>query len=351
VSFRRFAESIGEEIEMTEQSLSTARNKIKWEAFAEIFEATGVFAYTGDYDRWNGYRIWAIDGSKMALPNHPSLSEVFGHEKGSPTAMASVLYDVLNYTVVDAQIESVATDERTLAMRHIDNLAERMKADRELIIFDRGYPSEEIIDSCVSKGLFYLMRARRKFNLDADNQRATDGHIRIGRNDVRVIKVVLDTGETEVLLTNLAENFDFKELYFKRWGIEKEFDVLKNTLGIENFSGRTETAVKQDFFIHMIASNILAAAYWEAQEIVDKERNTGENKHNYKVNTAQAAGAVRDYLVPAILTVNKRKRKRLLKKMHETIASSVVPIRPDRLVARNKNNRNAKFHHNRKPNL
>ncbi|MCL2775999.1 MAG: hypothetical protein FWD71_22040 [Oscillospiraceae bacterium] len=44
------------------------------------------FAYTGSYDRWNGYRVWGIDGTKFALPNYPSLAEKFGDEKGSPMA-------------------------------------------------------------------------------------------------------------------------------------------------------------------------------------------------------------------------------------------------------------------------
>jgi len=354
VAFRRFTEKIEEDIEMTEQSLSEARDKIKWEAFAGLFEKTGTFAYTGDYDRWNGYRVWGNDGSKLGLPNYPSLAKVFGDEKGSPTARASILYDVLNYTVFDAQISPLTVDERSLTKKHIDGLVERMgiQLDRELIISDRGYPSEDMIEYHEKNGLFYLMRVREKFNVDVDNQKSNAGYVRIGQYKVRVIKVVLDTGEVETLLTNLTENFDFKELYYKRWGVEKEYDVLKNTLEIENFSGKTETAIKQDFYIHMIASNILAASFWEAQELVDAERNSkDDNKYEYKVNIAQAASVLRDYLIPAILANSPRKRDKLLNKMHTLMAQSVVPIRPDRVVMRKPNNRKAKFHYNRKSNL
>jgi len=96
VAFRRFTEKIGEEIRMTEQSLSEARDKIKWEAFAELSEKVSDFAYTGDYERWNGYRVWGIDGTKFALPNYPELAEYWGDEKGSPTARGSIMYDVMN---------------------------------------------------------------------------------------------------------------------------------------------------------------------------------------------------------------------------------------------------------------
>ena len=354
VAFRRFTDKIGEEIKMTEQSLSEARDKIRWEAFAELSEKIGVFAYTGDYDRWNGYRVWATDGSKFALPNYPSLAKLFGDEKGSPTARGSILYDVMNYTVFDGQIEALTVDERTLARRHIDGLVERMgeQLDKEMIIYDRGYPSEELIDYHEKHGIFYVMRVRAKFNVDVDSQKENDGYVQIGRHKVRVIKVTLDTGEVETLLTNLTGKFNFKELYFMRWGVEKEYDVLKNTLEIENFSGRTETAIRQDFHIHIIASNMLAASFWEAQEIVDEERNSNPAlKYDYKVNTAQAAAVMRDYLILAIIASSARKRKQIFKKMHRIMADTVIPIRPDRIVLRNNNNRKAKFHHNRKPNL
>ena len=187
VAFRRFTEKIGEIITMTEQSLSEARNKIRWEAFAELSKNVSKFAYTGSYDRWNGYRLWGIDGTKFALPNYPHLSEYFGNEKGSPMARGSILYDLLNYTVFDEQIESLDIDERTLAKRHLSSLVENLEITKEVVIFDRGYPSEEMIDFCVKNGLFYLMRVRNKFNLDIDNQQSSDDYVQIGHHKVRVV--------------------------------------------------------------------------------------------------------------------------------------------------------------------
>jgi len=80
-------------------------------------------------------------------------------------------------------------DERSLAKKHIDGLVERIGAqlDKELIISDRGYPSEEMIDYYETNGLFYLMRVRDKFNLDVDRQESTDGYVQIGRHKVRVV--------------------------------------------------------------------------------------------------------------------------------------------------------------------
>jgi hypothetical protein len=40
-----------------------------------------------------------------------------------------------------------------------------------------------------------------------------------------------------------------KELYHLRWGIETFLGVLKERLKIENFTGKTVIAIKQDFFV------------------------------------------------------------------------------------------------------
>lgn len=70
---------------------------------------------------------------------------------------------------------------------------------------------------------------------------------------VRFVRVLLETGEYEVLVTSLLDGetystADFKELYWYRWGVENFYGILKTRLGLENFSGLTAEAVKQDFY-------------------------------------------------------------------------------------------------------
>jgi len=349
VAFRRFTEKTGEGKPVTEQSISTARNKLRWEAFEDLFIEATQSIYTGDYDLWNGYRVWAIDGTKITLPNYKSLSKVFGNEKGSPSARSSILYDVINLTIADAAIEPLSTDERTLAKRHIETLCEKYNPNKELVIFDRGYPSADMFSFLISKGIHFVMRVRKKFSIDIDALPLGDNQVTIDGHTLRVIKITLDSGEIESLITDITGNYDFKALYFMRWGIEKAYDVVKNALQIENFSGRTETAIRQDFYIHMLTANNLALAYWEAQEKI--EHKNSATKYEYKVNISQATASVRDWMFATIFQRDIAERKRLYSKMMSEISSAIVPIRPDRKVPRKTNNRKAKFHHNRKDNL
>jgi len=108
---------------MSQQAFSEARNKLTVAAFSMLFYMTATIAYDGYYDTYRGYRVLAIDGSKIALPDIDLLGRIYGKmgpSLTSPTAQGSICYDVLNKVIVDALIEPLTTDERTLAWRHIE---------------------------------------------------------------------------------------------------------------------------------------------------------------------------------------------------------------------------------------
>ena len=107
---------------MKQQSLSEARKKITVWAFVELFKLTAETMTEQCVNKWHNYRVYAIDGSKIALPADKALGGYFGvlgKDGSAPTAQGSVLYDVLNDIVADAAIEPLSTDERTLANRQM----------------------------------------------------------------------------------------------------------------------------------------------------------------------------------------------------------------------------------------
>jgi hypothetical protein len=240
----RFFDKTGENVHMSQQAFSEARQKIKWEAFREMFDHTVKTSYTDEIERWNGFRLFAIDGSTQSLPNDPKLRAHFGTcgaGNTSPTAQGSILYDILNDVVVDARIEPMATGERALARMHITHLQGLASFEpwKELIIFDRGYASKELINELLSKNIRFVMRVRTKFSTEIDALERGDHTITLGHGDeqilLRVLKFRLSSGEVETLITDLQDaKFGlktFKALYFKRWPIETKYGALKKSLG------------------------------------------------------------------------------------------------------------------------
>jgi hypothetical protein len=148
-ALERYFSMKGVDTFMTQQAFSLARQKIKWKAFRELFDYGVEVHYTNYQEairRWNGLRVSGIDGSTVSLPNDKPLRTYFGTSgsgNSSPTAQGSVRYDVLNDLVVDARIEPMTSDERTLAELHLNHLQglESFEEWKELILFDCGYPS------------------------------------------------------------------------------------------------------------------------------------------------------------------------------------------------------------------
>lgn len=359
----RFFEMVGQgDVHMSQQAFSEARQKIRWEAFRELFLTIVDRIYVGYYRTWHGYRVAAIDGSKTQIPDDQTLREFFGTAgKGgtAATAQTSALYDVFNNVIMDAQIEPIGIDERELALRHIAVLSEMPSFDKELILFDRGYASHDLIEALTNRGISFVMRVRKKFNVDIDMLGEGDHSLMLQKKKgkgfcVRVIKFTLPSGEEETLITDLTDNRmgikAFKELYFKRWPIETKYDEIKNRLEVENFSGRTVDAIRQDFFITMYMSNVAAVACWEAQDVVDEARKLKASKYYYHVNVNHVIGTLKDRFILAILEPNPLVRDHKVNRILWLLIHHVVPSRPGRSIPRNPIPRKAKFRHNRKSN-
>jgi hypothetical protein len=364
-ALERFFKLNGEDIHMTQQAFSLARQKIKWEAFQELFDygvKVHYVHYADEIQLWNGYRVSAIDGSKLSLPNDKPLRAYFGTSGAgnkSPTAQGSLLYDVLNHFVIDARIEPMSKDERTLAQIHISHLygLESYEEWKELILFDRGYPSFELIQGLLERKMHYVMRVREKFSTAIDELGRGDHSIELKQNGdyvkVRVIKFRLSSGELETLITDIMDNKismkTFKALYFKRWPIETKYNEIKNKLEIENFSGRLVDNIRQDFYATMLLINLAADFYEEAQGAVEKEQKGKGNKYLYKVNVNHEIGVLKDRLVEAMLEDDDKKRGEKFKNIVDLLEKRLIPVRPNRSNPRTIP-RKSKFHHNHKSN-
>ena len=93
----------------TKSAFVQYRKKINPEVFNYLSSILIREVYT-DNDAsiklWNGYRILAVDGSRITLPKMQGLKEIYGEAKnqnplGVVQARVSVLYDVLNNYVLD----------------------------------------------------------------------------------------------------------------------------------------------------------------------------------------------------------------------------------------------------------
>jgi hypothetical protein len=334
---------------ITKQGYLKAREKVKSEMFRDISDSTvkGFYDQCDDYKTWNGYRLSGIDGTKLEIPDTEILRKEFGcakNESGEVArASATCVYDVLNHLIIKSRITHYKASERDVAIELIKEIiSEGTKKD--LILFDRGYPSAELISMLIDNKVDFLMRVKSKFSNAVINARRKDQTITILYKQkaytVRLLRFILDSGEEEVLLTSLLDNHitieDFKVLYFLRWKIEVKYDDLKNKFEVEDFSGKTKNSIEQDFYATIYLNNMYEFARMKSEATIAQENKNKELKYEYTQNRNILIGTLKDEFVNIVLIENTRKRNKMIRKIIQQLSKSTVPIRPDRHNKRNK---------------
>lgn len=363
IELDNFFNNINKGESITKQAYSEARQKISPTAFIKMNDKIVSWYYgDNDFKKYRGYRLSAIDGTVLELNNSERLRKAFGYVENKSMkvarALASCIYDIENDMILTSKIDHYTTSERDLAKALIEQL-KYLGLKNDLILFDRGYPSSELIGYLEDENIKYLMRVSKIFFKEVNEAIENDQIIKVIINrkevEIRVLRFMLESGIEEILITNLTdENLgieDFKQLYFKRWGIEVKYDEIKNKLLIENFTGDNKIAVEQDFYASIYLTNMAAIARAEANYKVMK-KNKGKNlKFEYKVNTNVLVGKLKDSLVLMLLENNPIKRTLKLNKVMKEISRNVVPIRPNRSNPRKATARRYKYPLNQKSGL
>ena len=185
---------------VSKQAISKARQGIKPSLFADLFNLSVDIFYKNYNTRklWNSYRIFAIDGSKLELPNSDSNFTLFGEmftatskEKRYFTqALGSMVYDVLDDYIVHASIHPFLSSERAAAISHLQTLEALYIYENSIVIFDRGYYSENMFRYCVEHGHLCVMRLREAINIakkcNGDSRFTLKGNPKDGTEDVEV---------------------------------------------------------------------------------------------------------------------------------------------------------------------
>lgn len=377
MEIKKFEDKTGRMKDISKSALCQQRKKVDPEVFKELNNDYIKNSYDNpkDYKTLKGYIVMAIDGMKIEVPDVEELREEYGTSQGkegkrtSARALTSCLYDVVNNWVIDAKIDKFNASERELAKEHIVEmvvtLANEIDIEKTIIIFDRGYISLDMIYVLNKAKIKYLFRAPKgHYKKEISNMKKDDEEvwIEINKNrmrsitdseirekliemetiESRFVKYELETGETELLITNLSsEEFtgdDIGELYFKRWNIELAYNIAKNKLEIQNFSGQSKIVVEQEFYAQMLMLNIAEDLRKEANKKVIATQENGY-KYDYQVNMNTLIGMLRERFILILISIalnNDEESKKEYNNLIEEISKEIVPIRPGRKNKRKK---------------
>ncbi len=337
---------------VSKSAFCQARQKLKASYLKMLTHQVCQEYYTDNDERvktWQGLRLLAIDSSVIDLPYTPALVEVYGtyhnqHATKQVKGRISVFYDLLNHLVLDGVQQAHKTPERDLAYQHL-----KQAGSTDLVIYDRGYPCHDLFLQHVGQQTPFLARVSLTYNQQVKQFLAS------GRAEqqllfpapqkkesahqppvpVRLIRVELDQ-QVEVLVTSLLDEqkyplANFAALYGRRWGVETCYDVLKNVLVLENFSGYSQQAIEQDFYCCLFLLNLKALLAEEVEQ--ELQARYGHRQHRYQLNTAVALSLLKGQVVELFID---QEPGAILEKLKAVLLRHVEPVRKGRKYARKK---------------
>lgn len=337
----------------TPSALCQARQRLS----APIFPALNRLAIATWRGRqgpalWHGFRLLAVDGSTLRLPRYPGLEGHFGVQARGPLlARASMLYDLSQELILDFQLGAYCISERELAIAHL-HAAEA----GDLILYDRGYPAFWLMAMHRQQGREFCMRLpgasfaaaepfwTREATSEIITLTATSEQRRECRQQglstdpirLRLVRVPLQGGETEVLATTVLEEERlparlFKALYHRRWGAEESYKRQKRWVEIKNLSGRSVLSVQQDVQAKILALNLSSLVRSVAQLITT--RRYQQRRHHYQVRWTSTLSTMKNTFVRLLLS-GAHAPITLLTTLVVKLSAAVEAVRPDRQFPR-----------------
>lgn len=267
--------------------------------------------------RWKGFRLLAVDGTAVQVPDTEENRHFIGVHKNQHEEIAAckilAVHDVLNRVFVEIIPHPRSVAELVALHKNFDKIPKD-----SITIYDRHYCDSLLLDRhlktgkpCVirmkTKGINVVKQFLESGETDAvmefqigersyysarDKYGLKNKHARFSKFKIRLIRIELNTGETEVLATNLFDKIkfpesDFKDLYAKRWGVETAFDEVKNQLKLAIFSGYKTNVVLQDLWAVFIFYNIRAMFLQSAQNELNKIKKDHLINRNIAISILQ----------------------------------------------------------------
>ena len=248
--------------EISSPGLFKQREKLNPDAFIYLMQLSLKEFYTEYKDNvktYKGYVLTGIDGSDFEIPNTKRSREKYNGKQQNQCARVTVstCYDLLNHYTLDTIVEKYDYSETKMAQKHYETInKEKLLGNfKSIRIMDRNYRNLGNIYHYIKNNDKFLIRiASSVYEKENQSMKTNDeiieikyeyNRIRYYKNNdpefyeyfskgntikVRCVKIKLETGEDEVLLTNLDKSEfttdEIKKLYNLRWQIEVNYRHL-----------------------------------------------------------------------------------------------------------------------------
>jgi hypothetical protein len=283
----------------------TARDDLPEDACRQLVDDTGrqVDEEAPPEWRWMGHRVLDVDGSTLTMPDTPENQAEYPQQSsqkrgcGLPIARILVVFSLAVGTVLHAAISKYhgkQTGENSLFRKLHDQLLQGdvVLADRyfsgwfdmallkqrgvEIVVrkhqlratdFRRGRrlgQDDHVV--CWSKPARPKWMSKEEYNALPDSLTVREVRVRVEQKGFRTQELVV---VTTLLDPNKYPAAELAKLYRRRWQAELNLRSLKTVLQMDHLRCKTPHRVRNEFYMHLVAYNlirrVLAVAAFRAE--------------------------------------------------------------------------------------
>lgn len=205
--------------------------------------------------------IYAIDGSKVhvspilatqGFKSRTNNKQVSRPAK-RPICMLSSIVNVKTGCCLDFRVTK-HFNERKAAIKLFESVN-----PNDVLLFDRGYFSKEMVNQMNERGINFVMRLKcdafKGVKQFLNNNKLTK-NVMVSSVKCRLVKYTI-SGKKYVCLTSLSSNNkEIKDLYAMRWKVEQHFKRLKSYLHLDKTQSKTTKTLFQDFEIRIFLDTL-----------------------------------------------------------------------------------------------
>ena len=307
---------------------------------------------------YKGLFLLAGDGSDEKLPDYPEIREEFNiHNTPKYTKPCmgkfSSIQDVLNGFMLDGILGNYKEGELPLMHQNLLNIKNMIIPEKSVFTFDRNYNAMELYARIIEMNSYFVVRLKNKsykkerskitsndspISLELTKSRLNKFHDETLKEkysqmwsiDLRIVTITLKNGQKETLLTNLPETLmtinDLEYIYNKRWGIETNYNTLKNRFYIENYSSKKRTGIEQDVYSKFLIFNIFHYLKLIFNMLIMMNKFLQGVFDKYSVDQANLIRNINDHLPYMILSPFEELRKSKGKLFYKSCMRSPIKV-------------------------
>jgi hypothetical protein len=347
---------------MTLPSASTsaycqARQKLEESDLESILAHTSKPLTQRDVDHvLQNRRVVVVDGTGISMPDTPKNQQVWPQTRqqkpgcGFPQAFICACFNLQTGTLLSYELGTKKSHELPMLRQQWGTFN-----PGDIFLGDKGFCSYYDVFKLADKGVdsvITLAKRKRVTSKDADHILGEDDllihwpkpkwtkHLSYSKDEWQALpeKLVLRQIKVSVkepgfrtqsfhIITTLTDSSTYSakaiaDLYFRRWDIELFFRDIKTTMGMDILRCKSPSMIRKELLMHFIVYNCLRLLMLKAADKVDVPVRM--------ISFKASVQALRQWEPLLKSELSSQEQTRLLSLLCDSIAASVVHLRPGR---------------------